>query len=54
VQEEAREGNFLRYLYCQDILYANDMYNTSDDTQNGAAAFGGGGSEDGGENRTAE
>ena len=26
VQEEASEGNFLRYLYAQDILYKDEIY----------------------------
>lgn len=26
VQEEADEGNFLRYLYAQDILYKDEIY----------------------------
>ena len=26
VQEEVIEGNFLQYLYAQDILYANEIY----------------------------
>ena len=30
VKEEANEGNFLKYLYCQDVLYAGDMYDESD------------------------
>ena len=26
VQEEASEGNFLRYLYAQDVLYKDEIY----------------------------
>ena len=31
VEEEAKEGNFLKYLYCQDVLYARDMYCVPED-----------------------
>jgi hypothetical protein len=30
VKEEASEGNFLKYLYSQDVLYAHEMYSTVD------------------------
>lgn len=33
VDEEAREGNFLKYLYCQDVLYVSDMYGTLDESE---------------------
>ena len=33
VDEEAREGNFLKYLYCQDVLYVSHMYGTLDESE---------------------
>jgi len=32
VQEEAAEGNFLRYLYAQDVLYSHQTYSLHEDT----------------------
>ncbi|KAL7528047.1 hypothetical protein ACHAXR_002240 [Thalassiosira sp. AJA248-18] len=31
VQEEAREGNFLKYIYAQDVLYSHHIYGLIDD-----------------------
>lgn len=30
-QEEALEGNFLKYIYAQDVLYSNKIYGPNDD-----------------------
>lgn len=38
VKEETREGNFLKYLYCQDVLYAHDMYNELDSSDSKKAS----------------
>ena len=38
VKEEAREGNFLKYLYCQDVLHAHDMYNELDSSESKKAS----------------
>ena len=31
VREEALEGNFVKYLYAQDVLYAHEIYSMQDD-----------------------
>ena len=31
VQEEALEGNFVKYLYAQDVLYAQEIYSLIED-----------------------
>lgn len=38
MKEEAREGNFLKYLYCQDVLHAHDMYNELDSSESKKAS----------------
>ncbi|KAL3801490.1 hypothetical protein HJC23_000928 [Cyclotella cryptica] len=35
VKEEANEGNFLKYLYCQDVLHAHDIYSHFDSSESG-------------------
>lgn len=37
VEEEAKEGNFLKYLYCQDVLHAHDIYSILDSSASGKA-----------------
>jgi hypothetical protein len=38
VKEEANEGNFLKYLYCQDVLHADDIYSHLDSSERGKVA----------------
>jgi hypothetical protein len=34
VREEALEGNFVKYLYAQDILYAREIYSLIQEDHN--------------------